>query len=106
MSEEKDLKLSDLVKRAVSTGLGAAFMAEDAIKSKLQDLPVPKDVIEGLVKNAKSTKEEFVGTLKTEVKNFLNRVDITKEIDRVLENYDLDISANISFKKKKEKNQD
>jgi hypothetical protein len=102
--EEKEKKhITDIFKKVVSTGISAAFMTEDAVKNLIQDLPLPKEMAQGLLQNAKQTKEEFVGSVKNELKSYLNKIDLTKEIDRVLDNYDLDIKANIKFNKKKTK---
>lgn len=99
--DEKDSKgLSDILKKVVSTGISAAFMTEDAVKGLLSDLPLPKDAIQGLVQNAKNTKDEFVSSVKNELKTYLNKIDVSSEIDRVLDNYDLEINAKIKFKKK------
>ena len=105
MSEDdKDDKgLGDVFKKVLSTGLTAAFMTEDAVKKLTQDLPLPKEIVNGLLANAKTTKEEFVGGVKKEFKQYLDRRDITKEIDRVLENYDIEVNAKVKFNKKKNK---
>ncbi len=100
MSEKEDKKLSDLVKKVINTGIGAAFMTEDAVKGIIKDLPLPKDVVSGLLSNAKQSKEEFIGSVKAELKNYLNKIDLSQEIDRVLEKYDFEINATISLKKK------
>jgi hypothetical protein len=100
MSDEKDKKLTDILKKAVSTGISAAFMTEDAVKGILSDLPLPKELASGLLANAKESKEEFVNGIKNELKNYLNKIDISKEIDRVIEKYDFEISAKISLSKK------
>lgn len=85
--EDKESKgLGDILKKVVNTGISAASITEDAVS--------------GILQNAKNTKDEFVNSVKNEFKNYLSKIDITKEIDRVLEKYDLEISANIKFKKK------
>lgn len=102
--DEKDSKnLSDMFKKVVNTGLAAAFMTEDAVKNIAKDLPLPKEMVNGLVQNAKNSKDEFIGSVKTEVKSFLERIDIQKEIDRVIADHDIEINAKIKFNKKKEK---
>lgn len=102
MEEDKDKKnLSDIFKKVISTGVSAAFMTEDAVKGIIGDLPLPKEMVNGLLQNAKNTKDDFISSVKTELKSYLDRIDISKEIDRVLENYDLEINANIKFNKKK-----
>lgn len=100
MEEKEEKKLSDIVKKVFSTGISAAFMTEESIRNLVQDLPLPKDVINGLLANAKQTKAEIIVNAKKELKSYLDRLDLSKEVDRVLDNYDLEIKANIKFKKK------
>ena len=100
--EEKDKKnITDLFKKVVNTGISAAFMTEDTVKNLIQDLPLPKEMAQGLLANAKQTKEEFVGSVKNELKNYLDKIDLTKEIDRVLDTYDVEVNAKIKFNRKK-----
>tara|TARA_B100001964_G_C13800599_1_gene408595 strand:- start:38 stop:370 length:333 start_codon:yes stop_codon:yes gene_type:complete len=101
-----DKGLGEVFKKVLSTGLTAAFMTEDAVKKLTQDLPLPKEIVNGLLANAKNTKEEFVGGVKKEFKQYLDRLDVTKEIDRVLENYDIEVNAKVKFKKKNKKKEE
>jgi BMFP domain-containing protein YqiC len=96
----KDGKLSDMLKKAVTTGISAAFMTEDGVKNLISDLPLPKDIVSGLLQNAKESKEEFVKSIKNELKAYLNKIDLTKEIDKLVEKYDFEVKATISLKKK------
>ena len=100
--EKENSNISDLLKKVVNTGLSAAFMTEDAVKNIMQDLPVPKEIVNGLVQNAKNSKDEFISSVKTELKSYLERIDLQKEIDRIIEGYDIEINAKIKFKKKTE----
>lgn len=92
--------LGDIIKRVVSVGVGAAFMTEESVKSLLGDLPIPKDVITGLVTNAKGAKEDFTKSLREEFRKYLSKLDTEKLIDYILQNYDVEFNANVSFKKK------
>lgn len=91
MTEKTDgkNKLGDILKTVVTTGAAAASIGGEAVK--------------GLVEDAKTAKSELLVSLKGEVKNFLERIDIRNEIDRVLDDYDMEVQAKISFKKKKPK---
>lgn len=100
MDPKDDKKLSDVVKKLFSAGVSAAFMTEEGIRNMVQDLPLPKEIIQGLVQNAKLTKDEFLVSAKKEIKSYLERLDLSKELDRVLENYDIEVNAKINFKKK------
>lgn len=93
MSEKSDKSeknvLGDILKTVVSTGAVAASLGGEAVK--------------GLVEDAKTAKSDILSSLKNEVKNFLEKIDVRNEIDRVLEDYDLEVQAKVSFKRKKPK---
>ena len=108
MSEGKNKKdgesvISDVLKKVVSVGVGAAFMTEDMVKNILGDLPLPKDIVSGLVQNAKNTKEEFVSSMREEVSGYLDKVDVKKLVSELLEEYDIEVNAKVKFHKKKKK---
>lgn len=101
-----DGKLGDLLKKVLTTGVTAAFMTEESVRTLLKDLPLPKEMVGTLVENAKNTKTEFVASVKNELKSYLDKIDISKEIDKVVEKYDFQINATISLKKKKKEKGD
>jgi polyhydroxyalkanoate synthesis regulator phasin len=106
MTKDKNEKgIGDLLKRVVSTGVGAAFMTEEAVRGLLDDLPLKKDIINGILQSAKHTREAFIQTVKTEIRDVLGKVDVQKEIERIVENYDIEVSATFKFHPKKKKNE-
>lgn len=112
MSEEDDNndnenpRLSDILKKVASIGIGAAFMTEDAIRGAIKDIPLPKDIIDGLLDNARKQKSEVISTVKGEFKNYLNKVDPTREIDKILDKYEIRVDAKLTFHRKKSENSD
>lgn len=87
MSEKENKgTLGEILRTVVSTGVTAASMGEEAVK--------------GMVENAKSAKTEIIGQVKGELKSWLEKIDLSKEIDRVLRDYDVEVNAKVSFKKK------
>lgn len=101
MAEDKDKGLTDVIKKVVSIGVGAAFMTEDAVKKVLADLPLPKEIVSGLLKNAQGVKDDFVQSVRSELSDHLSKVDPKKLLEEVLENYDIDVQAKVKFTKKK-----
>lgn len=100
-TEEKEKGgFSDIIKKVVSVGVGAGFMSEEAIKNILQDLPLPKDILTGLVQNAKGAKEEFTQSIREEIRLYLSKVDAGKIVEDVLDKYDVEVKAEFKFKKK------
>ncbi|RPJ68992.1 MAG: hypothetical protein EHM20_16870 [Alphaproteobacteria bacterium] len=102
MSEKKDSAIGDIIKKVVSVGVGAAFMTEESVKKILDDLPLPKDIITGLVHNAKGAKEDFTKGIREELRTYLSKVDASKIMTDVLDKYDVEVEAKFKFKKKSE----
>jgi hypothetical protein len=101
--KDKEGKIGDIFKKVLTTGVTAAFMTEESVRALLKDVPLPKDIVGGLVENAKNTKTEFVAQVKNELKSFLDKIDIGKEIDKIVEKYDFEVHATISLKRKNKK---
>ena len=100
MSEKKDSAIGDIIKKVVSVGVGAAFMTEESVKKILDDLPLPKDIVSGLVQNAKGAKEDFSNGIREEVRNYLSKVDASKIVMDILDRYDVEIETKFKFQKK------
>jgi polyhydroxyalkanoate synthesis regulator phasin len=100
-NKDKEGKLGDLLKKVLTTGVTAAFMTEESVRTLLKDLPLPKDIVGGLVENARSTKTEFVSSVKNELKSYLDKIDLSREIDKILDKYDFEIKATVNMKRKK-----
>lgn len=98
---EKDSRVTDILKKIMNTGMGAAFMTEDVVKGLLSEVSLPKELLQNLLQGAKSTKKEFLSSVKTGVYDYLQQVDIHKEVEKILEKYDIEVQAKFTFKKKK-----
>lgn len=99
--KDKEGKIGDLFKKVLTTGVTAAFMTEEGVRALLKDVPLPKDMVVSLLDNARSTKTEFVSSVKNELKTYLNKIDLSREIDKIVEKYDFEVKATISLKRKK-----
>ena len=98
--DKKDSPISDIIKKVVSVGVGAAFMTEESVKKILDDLPLPKDIVVGLVQNAKGAKEDFTNSIREELRTYLSKVDASKITTDILDRYDVEVEAKFKFKKK------
>lgn len=104
MSDDKEKQsIGDSLKKLISVGVGAAFLTEEAIKNLVGDLPLSKDIISGLLQQAKSSKEEFIKSVREEVVKNLRSIDPKALVREVLEDYDIKVTANINFEKKDKK---
>lgn len=98
--DKKNEGISDIIKRVVSIGVGSAFMTEEAVRKILDDLPLPKDIVTGLIANAKNAKGEFVEGIREEIRAYLAKVDPEQLVDRVIQKYDIEVEARLKFSPK------
>lgn len=75
---EETLSLSELVKKLVAS---------------------PDQALQKLT----STTSEIRVALGAELKKYLDKIDPTKEIEKIIDNYDFEVNAKISLSKKKKK---
>ena len=98
--ENKGSSLDNIIKKVVSVGVGAAFMTEESVKKILEDLPLPKEILSGLVQNAKGAKEDFTNGIREELRSYLSKVDASKIAMDILDRYDVEVETKFKFKKK------
>lgn len=99
-NEQDDLKITDLVRKLIGAGFGAAFMTEEHIRNYINDMKLPKEAVNFLLQGAAKSKEELVHRVGTEVIKIINRIDFVKEASRFVEEHKFKVSAEIEVIKK------
>lgn len=100
-SQDADIpKLAELVRKIMTAGLGAAFMTEEAIRSQLGEVKLPKDVINTILQGANKSKEELVHRIGNETMRLISKIDIVKEVARFAETHKFKIQAEVEILKK------
>ena len=102
MGEKREKHLGDMFHRAISVGLGAAFITEEYIRGLLGDA-LPKETVTNLLRQAKEAKGDFLALLREELKRHLGKVDLKRPLEEILREHDLEVKATLRFKKKKKK---
>ena len=92
-------KLPELMKKALVMSLGAVFMTEEGLRSILSDLKLPKEAVVYLAKQSERTKDEVLRIVATEFRRFLEHMDVTKELQKVLSGLALEVTTEIHFKR-------
>jgi len=98
--KEKDT-LNELIRKTISVGIGAAFMTEEAIKKVLQDAPIPKEMLQGLIQQAKTTKVKLNDIVAEEIKNQLSKVNPSAILEEVMKNNNIEVNATFTLVPKK-----
>jgi hypothetical protein len=87
----------ELVKRAFTAGLGAVFTTEEGLRRMAKDISLPKDVAGYLVNTASSTKDELLRVMAREVREFLQNVNLSEEIAKMLTTLSFEVKTEIRF---------
>ncbi len=100
MEDDEGSKWSDVLRRLIGVGLGAAFMTEESVRGALGDIKLPKEVLTTILQGATRSKEEFLNRVGNETIKLLSKIDFVKEASRFVEEHKFHISADIEVIKK------
>ena len=92
---------SEMIKKVMSVGLGAAFMTEESIRTYLGE--VPKEVVSNIIQNAQKSKEELLNRVGNEAIRLIQKIDFVKEASRFVEEHKFKVTAEIDVVKKEPK---
>ena len=66
------VKVSEALRKLITTGIGAAFMTEESIRAYLSELKLPKDVLNYILQGASKSKEELLDRVGNEIVRILS----------------------------------
>jgi hypothetical protein len=89
--------IPELVKKTVTAGMGAVFTTEEGIRRLTREMTLPKEVASYLVTTAATTKDELLRIVAREVREFLQNVQLSEELAKVLTMLTLEVKTTIRF---------
>ena len=89
--------LPNVLRKTVSTGVGARQMTEDVVRGAIGDLKLPKEAVTYLVDLADNTKKEVVRVAAREFREFLESARFNEEMARILTQLSFEIKTEIRF---------
>lgn len=92
---ERGLGVSEVLRKAMVTGLSAAIMTEEGIRSVLKELKLPKEAMSSALEQAERGKDEILRIVNEEVRHFLESPALKREIARALSNITIELTAKI-----------
>jgi hypothetical protein len=92
--------LGDAFKKVLTTGITAAFMTEEAIRSRVSELKLPKETLHMLLSGASKSKDDLMNRVSGEVIRIINKIDFVKEASRFVEEHKFKITAEVEVLKK------
>jgi hypothetical protein len=87
----------ELVRRTFAAGMGALFTTEEGIRKITKDMPLPKDVAGYLASTAATTKDEVMRIMAREIREFLQTVNLSEEIAKMLTMLSFEVKTEIRF---------
>ncbi len=101
-SPSEDIKglFSETLKKVFTTGVSAAFMTEESIRSYLQEVKLPKEILNIIIQSANKSKEDITQKVTKEIVGIFSKIDWVSELSKFAENHKFKISAEIDIVKK------
>lgn len=85
----------ELMRKAALAGLGALFMTEEGLRRTAAQIPVPKEVLAGLLAQADRTKDEVARVLAEELRRFLHSETLKRELSQMFAGMSVEVNARI-----------
>ncbi|MBP6608947.1 MAG: hypothetical protein KA258_05130 [Deltaproteobacteria bacterium] len=89
--------LPDVVRRAISAGSTAILSPEETIRRLVSDFNLPREVATYLLVQASSSKDEVLRVVGQEVRHFLESVNLSGELQKLLTSLSFEIKTEIRF---------
>jgi len=90
--------VTDTVRKAVLTGLGAVFLTEEGARKVARDWKLPKEIVGYVASQAGGAKDEIVRVVTEEVRKFFESESLRREFLRLLSSMSIELHAEISLK--------
>lgn len=98
--------LGETLKKVFTTGVSAAFMTEESIRNYLQEIKLPKEILNILLQSANKSKDEITNRVAKEITQIFNKIDWVSELAKFAETHKFKISAEIDIVKKDQSSQE
>jgi hypothetical protein len=88
-------------KKLMTVGVGAYFLTEDALKTLVSEVKLPKEIVSGILESAKGVRKEFMHNFVSEMMNRVSdKIDPATVISEVLKNNEITLEVKIKVKEK------
>jgi hypothetical protein len=94
---------SETLKKVFTTGVSAAFMTEESIRTYLQELKLPKEILNVILQSANKSKDDITQKVSKEIVGIFSKIDWVSELSKFAENHKFRVSAEIDIIKKNNK---
>ncbi len=101
--KEKGSKAGELLKKAITVGIGAAFLTEESLRSLVGDMKLPKELISNLLASANNTKSEFLNKVSSDmIEKITAQVKPAELLQELLRNNEISFEVKVKVRPKGE----
>ncbi len=97
LRERLEKLLPDVVRRAINAGSSAINTTEDGIRRLVSEFNLPREVAAYLMVQASASKDEMLRIVGSEVRRFLETVNLSGELQKLLTSLSFEIKTEIRF---------
>jgi len=99
LTDEKlrETLVSEILRKAISISGDVYDSTEDGVRKLLGELPLPKDVADRVATRLDDYKGELFRMVKQEVHDFLDKVDLGYELQKLLTSLSFEVTTEIRF---------
>jgi hypothetical protein len=88
--------MPDMVKRATLGGIRSFLQTEEGLRTVLGAI-VPKEVFQSVTEQLDKSKSDAVRLISAEFRQFLEKIDIPRELQRLLTSLSIEVKTEIRF---------
>lgn len=89
--------VTEALRKAMSKGNEVVEGTEDSVRRFISDLPLPKEVVDKLGGRLDDYKTDLLGMVKDEVHDFLGKIDLGHELQKMLTSLSFEITTEVRF---------
>ena len=93
----RETVVAEVLRKAISKGAEVYDTTEDSLRRTLADLSLPKEAVEKIVDRFDTYRGELFRAIREEVHEWLDRVDIGQEVQKILTSLSFEISTEMRF---------
>jgi isopentenyl diphosphate isomerase/L-lactate dehydrogenase-like FMN-dependent dehydrogenase len=89
--------IPDLLRRTVYAGMAAVFSTDEGVRRIVSEMKLPREVANYVVQQAASSKDELFKIVAREVRGFLDSMNVSGELKKLLTSLSFEVKTEIRF---------
>ncbi len=102
-SDDLQSKAAEMIRRALTVGIGAIFLTEESLRSLMSEFKLPKEILSGLLESAGKTRKEFLDRFSQDLlTRVMDRVEPEELMRKILDDYEFKFDVRVTLNRKQD----